>query len=63
MLCRKKSNASHSGFKVINTWLKPIGLDGYEPRAEFHAKCTQKVWIIALCYKMGTDSIQEGNSF
>lgn len=60
---QQESNKSHSGFEIINIWLKSIGLDGYKPRAEFHAKLTQKVWIIALCCNLGTDSIQEGNSF
>lgn len=60
---QKDSNASHSGFKIINIWLKQIGLDRYKPRAEFNAKCTQKIWIIALCCNLGTDSIQEDNSF
>lgn len=60
---QQESNTSHSGFETINIWLKSIGLDGYKPRAEFCAKCTKKVWIIALCCNLGTDSIQEGNSF
>lgn len=43
---QKKINASHSGFKIINIWLKQIGLDGYKPREEFHAKCTQNFGLL-----------------
>lgn len=45
-LCRKKFNTSHSGFKIINIWLKQIGLDGHKPREEFHAKCTQNFGLL-----------------
>lgn len=60
---QKESNASHSSIKIINIWLKPVELDGCKRRPEFHAKCPQKLWIIALCCNLVTDSIQEGNSF
>lgn len=59
-LMQKESNTSHSSFKIINTWLKQIGLDRYEPRTEFHANIPKKLGLLLYVVTWELIQFKEG---